>query len=83
MQEWIEAIEASLTNPLQPLLPFLRQRWGEDGLTYPERNCKGQRARPGCSYTTQLLAEQGVRCPDWDQLISPWASALLQQKSSV
>ena len=83
MQEWIEAIEASLANPLQPLLPFLRQRWGEDGLTYPERNCKGQRARPGCSYTTQLLAEQGVRCPDWDQLISPWASALLQQKSSV
>jgi thioester reductase-like protein len=83
MQEWIDEIEASLTNPLQPLLPFLRQRWGEDGLTYPERNCKGQRARPSCRYTTQLLAEQGVRCPDWDQLISPWASALLQQKSSV
>ena len=83
MQEWIEEIEASLANPLQPLLPFLRQRWGEDGSTYPERNCKGQRARPSCRYTTQLLAEQGVRCPDWDQLISPWASALLQQKSSV
>ncbi len=83
MQDWISEIDQNSANPLQPLLPFLRQRWGEDGLTYPERNCKGQRARPSCGYTTQLLAEQGVRCPNWNQLVSPWASALLQQNSLV
>jgi hypothetical protein len=83
MQDWISEIEASLANPLQPLLPFLRQRWGEDGLTYPERNCRGKRARPSCADTTELLAEQGVRCPDWPQLIGAWAAVLLQQSSGV
>ena len=83
MQDWISEIEQNSANPLQPLLPFLRQRWGEDGLTYPERNRRGQRARPSCVSTTELLAEQGVRCPAWPQLIGPWASVLLQQSSGV
>ena len=83
MQDWISEIEQSSANPLQPLLPFLRQRWGDDGLTYPERNCRGQRARPSCASTTELLAEQGVSCPDWDQLIGPWAAVLLQQSAGV
>ena len=57
------------------LLPFLQQGWGEDGLTYPERSCVGERARPvGHS---QLLEVHGVRCPPWNQLIGPWASVLL------
>ena len=79
MQDWIEAIAKHPTNPLHPLLPFFQQGWGVDGLTYPERNCHGQRARPSCLETTHQLAELGVRCPGWDQLIGPWAAVLLQQ----
>ncbi len=80
MQEWIAEIERSSGNPLQPLLPFLQQSWGDDGLTYPERNCVGQRARPSCVFTAQVLEAHGVRCPPWHQLIGPWASVLLQQE---
>ena len=79
MQEWIAEIEQSPENPLQPLLPFFQHRWGKEGLTYPERNCSGQRARPSCVWTTQELMKQGVRCPRWDELIGPWSSVLLPQ----
>ena len=80
MKDWIAEIERNPANPLQPLLPFLQQGWGEDGLTYPERNCVGERARPSCAFTAQLLEVHGVRCPPWNQLIGPWASVLLQQE---
>jgi thioester reductase-like protein len=83
MQDWIEAIAKHPANPLHPLLPFFQQGWGDDGLTYPERNCHGQRARPSCLETTHQLAELGVRCPGWDQLIGPWAAVLLQQPTAA
>ena len=83
MQDWIEAIAKHPANPLHPLLPFFQQGWGDDGLTYPERNCHGQRARPSCLETTHQLAELGVHCPGWDQLIGPWAAVLLQQPSAL
>ncbi len=77
MEDWIAELEQDSGNPLQPMLPFFRQGWGKSGLTYPERNCSGQRARPSCAETTQELLKQGVRCPRWDQLIGPWSSVLL------
>ena len=83
MKDWIAEIERNPANPLLPLLPFLQQGWGKDGLTYPERNCVGERARPSCAFTAQLLEVHGVRCPPWNQLIGPWASVLLQQEPLV
>lgn len=77
MQDWIAELEQDSGNPLQPMLPFFRQGWGQDGFTYPERNCVGQRARPSCAKTTQELLKHGVGCPHWDQLIGPWSSVLL------
>ena len=83
MQDWIGEIAKQPTNPLHPLLPFFQQGWGDDGLTYPERNCHGLRARPSCLATTHQLAELGVHCPGWDQLIGPWAAVLLQQATAA
>ena len=83
MQDWLAQLEQDPGNPLQPMLPFFQRSWGSDGLTYPERNCVGQRARPSCVQTTEALSKHGVRCPPWDELIGPWSSVLLSLASKA
>ena len=77
MQAWLEAIASRGDHPLQPLLPFLEQRWGSEGLTYPERNARGVRARPSCDATIRLLASRGISCPPYRQLETVWGAALM------
>ncbi|MDC3009338.1 thioester reductase domain-containing protein [Synechococcus sp. AH-736-G20] len=83
MQDWLAQLEQDPGNPLQPMLPFFQRSLGSDGLTYPERNCVGQRARPCCVQTTDELLKHGVRCPPWDELIGPWSSVLLSLASKA
>ena len=77
METWLETISAAPENPLHSLLPFLEKRWGVDGLTYPERNARGVRARPCCLATLEALHRYGVQCPDYEQLETIWAEKLL------
>ncbi len=77
MEEWLEAIATNPGNPLYPLRTFFNHRWGTEQLTYPELNALGVRSRPSCSFTTEKLAELAVQCPDFEDLISPWAGSLL------
>ncbi len=79
-EEWLTAIAGtSSDHPLRALLPFFQQRWGLEGLTFPERNVRGVRARPSCDFTMRTLAALGVQCPDHDLLEQAWGMALLGQ----
>ena len=60
------------------VLPFLEQRWGADGLTYPEQNARGVRARPSTRMTVETLERLGVRCPNYGELEIAWGQALLE-----
>ena len=79
-EEWLTSITAtSSEHPLRALLPFFQQRWGLEGLSFPERNVRGVRARPSCDFTTQALGALGVQCPDHALLEQAWGMALLGQ----
>lgn len=77
MPVWLDALEQQPANPLHPIRAFFSRRWGEDHLTYPEMNQAGVRARPSCEITVAALAERGVRCPNFEQLIGPYARTFL------
>lgn len=77
LSDWLAAIDADADQSLRPLLPFLAQRWGPEGLTFPERNVRGVRARPRCQVTVDALEPLGVRCPEYAVLEKAWAAALL------
>jgi thioester reductase-like protein len=77
MARWLEALEGQPGNPLHPIRAFFSRRWGEDQLTYPELNRAGVRARPASALTVAALAERGVVCPRFDQLIDPYARTFL------
>ena len=79
-EEWLTAIAGtSSDHPLLPLLPFFKQRWGLEGLTFPDRNVRGVRARPSCKFTMLALEALGVQCPDYDLLEQAWGMGLLGQ----
>ena len=77
MARWLEALEGQPGNPLHPIRAFFSRRWGEDQLTYPELNRAGVRARPASALTVAALAERGVVCPRFEQLIDPYARTFL------
>ena len=77
MDRWLEAIEADPANPLHPLRAFFLRRWGDDQLTYPERNQLGVRARPSARATVAALEPLGVRCPSFEDLLGPYGRELL------
>ena len=77
MARWLEALEGQPGNPLHPIRAFFSRRWGEDGLTYPELNQAGVRARPASEITVASLAKQGVVCPRFEELIGPYARTFL------
>ena len=77
MQEWLDAVETNPGNPLHEMRAFFTRRWGPEQLTYPELNQTGKRARPSTALTTAALEQQGVRCPNFEQLIGPYGEALL------
>jgi myxalamid-type polyketide synthase MxaB len=77
MARWLEALERQPGNPLHPIRAFFSRRWGEDQLTYPELNRAGVRARPASALTVAALAERGVVCPRFEQLIDPYARTFL------
>ncbi len=77
MPRWLEAIAAAPDNPLHPLRAFLERRWGDDQLTYPERQQRGIRARPSAQATLEALRPLGVRCPSLEELLVPYARVLL------
>jgi thioester reductase-like protein len=77
MARWLEALESQPGNPLHPIRAFFSRRLGEDQLTYPELNRAGVRARPASALTVAALAERGVVCPRFEQLIDPYARTFL------
>ena len=77
MPDWLDALEHQPANPLHPIRAFFSRRWGEDQLTYPEMNQAGVRARPSCAITVAALAERGVVCPSFEQLIGPYSRTFL------
>jgi myxalamid-type polyketide synthase MxaB len=77
MARWLEALENQPGNPLHPIRAFFSRRLGEDQLTYPELNRAGVRARPASALTVAALAERGVVCPRFEQLIDPYARTFL------
>ncbi len=83
MDQWLSAIEAEPTNPLYPLRTFFQKRWGPEQLTYPELNALGVRARPSCLFTQSILEPLNVRCPDFDELMEPWARSLLGNSLAI
>ena len=64
--EWLERLEARRDGTLYPLLPFFRQRWAPDRLTYIELNQRGYRPLLTCDGTVPTLAAAGIRCPPID-----------------
>ena len=74
---WLEALGAQSSNPLYPLQPFFTHRWGTEQLTYPELNAPGLRARPSCACSLERLRQLGVECPDFEQLVDPYARMFL------
>ena len=83
MERWLEAISGDPANPLYAIRSFFVRRWGEEQLTYPELNQAGVRARPSCRTTVELLAARGVRCPGFENLISPYARSLITGMASL
>jgi thioester reductase-like protein len=77
MARWLEALENQPSNPLHPIRAFFSRRLGEDQLTYPELNRAGVRARPASALTVAALAQRGVVCPRFEQLIDPYARTFL------
>ncbi|MFM7550339.1 MAG: thioester reductase domain-containing protein, partial [Cyanobacteriota bacterium] len=77
MPHWLDALENQPANPLHPIRAFFSRRWGEDQLTYPQMNQAGVRARPSCAITVAALAERGVLCPSFEQLIGPYSRTFL------
>ncbi|WP_320667360.1 thioester reductase domain-containing protein [Prochlorococcus sp. MIT 1307] len=81
MEQWLHAIDSHPKNPLYPLRTFFKKRWGREQLTYPELNALGVRARPSCRITQSILESMNVHCPDFQDLIKPWARTLLGSSS--
>jgi len=77
LQPWLEALAQQPSNPLYPLQPFFTHRWGPEQLTYPELNQPGIKAKPSCHKSLQRLELLGVQCPNFDQLITPYARTFL------
>ena len=75
--QWLEALAAQPSNPLYPLQPFFTHRWGPEQLTYPELNAPGMRARPSCLRSRERLSALGIECPDFEQLVAPYARTFL------
>ncbi|MEI8251136.1 MAG: thioester reductase domain-containing protein [Synechococcus sp. ELA057] len=74
---WLEALAAAPSNPLYPLQPFFTHRWGPEQLTYPELNQPDHKARPSCRCSLERLQAHGVQCPDFEQLVDPYARTFL------
>lgn len=74
---WLAALAAAPSNPLYPLQPFFTHRWGPERLTYPELNQPGLKARPSCLRSLERLERLGVHCPDFEQLVDPYARTFL------
>ena len=77
VSDWLEALSQQPSNPLYPLQPFFTHRWGTEQLTYPELNTPGLRARPSCAVSRSRLGALGVECPDFEQLVDPYARTFL------
>ncbi|MGH2897982.1 MAG: hypothetical protein ACRDMZ_04855 [Solirubrobacteraceae bacterium] len=67
--EWLERLAARRDGALYPLLPFFRQRWAPDRLTYIELNQRSYRPALTCDETTPRLAAAGISCPPIDQTL--------------
>ena len=77
LDTWLEALAQQPGNPLYPLQPFFRHRWGAEQLTYAELNEPARKAQPRCARTLEVLADYGVTCPGFDDLIGPYALTFL------
>jgi thioester reductase-like protein len=77
MDQWLEVLEGEPRNPLFPIRAFFTRTWGEEQLTYPQLNQAGLRARPSCAATVAALAQHGVRCPRFHELMAPYARTFL------
>ncbi len=77
MDDWLNEISRDPSNPLHPLRAFFQQRWGPEQLTYPELNALGVRARPSCIETLKALEALSVSCPNFAEMMGPWAGSLL------
>jgi thioester reductase-like protein len=79
LQPWLEALAQQPSNPLYPLQPFFTHRWEPERLTYPELNQPGHKARPSCARSLERLQALGVHCPDYEQLVDPYARTFLAE----
>jgi len=77
LAQWLAALAKEPSNPLYPLQPFFTHQWGPEQLTYPELNAPGMRARPSCALSRSRLSALGVDCPDFEQLVDPYARTFL------
>ncbi|MFZ9279835.1 MAG: type I polyketide synthase [Vulcanococcus sp.] len=77
LDQWLAALAEQPSNPLYPLQPFFTHRWGVEQLTYPELNAPGLRAKPSCTASRERLSAFGIACPDFEQLVAPYARTFL------
>ncbi|MFZ9750204.1 MAG: thioester reductase domain-containing protein, partial [Vulcanococcus sp.] len=77
LDQWLAALAEQPSNPLYPLQPFFTHSWGVEQLTYPELNAPGLRAKPSCTASRERLSAFGIACPDFEQLVAPYARTFL------
>ena len=77
LDQWLAELGRQPGNPLYPLQPFFTHRWGGEQLTYPELNAPGGKAKPSCRRTRAALEPLGLHCPDFEELIGPYARMFL------
>jgi hypothetical protein len=65
--DWVKSIGAHTDSPLYPLLPFLRQRWLPENLSYVELGQRALRPHIKANETVQVLSSAGIECPALDR----------------
>jgi thioester reductase-like protein len=75
-EDWVHHVAGRPEDPLYPLLPFFRRRWGPSRETYLARIAAGRRAVVAADATATALADVGIICPPLDEaLVSRYVTA--------